>query len=135
VRILTVDDNHANLEFLEAALWTYGCPIDRAKNGLEAMGMVTSGRYDLVITDINMPVMNGLEFYKGLVEKAPYMRKKVIFTTSDIDAGSERLIKQTGCSSLRKPLRLVELRKAVDRVMDVGKERGEDSGGDDGAGL
>jgi hypothetical protein len=63
------------------------------------------------------------------------MRKKVIFTTSDIDAGSERLIKQTGCSSLRKPLRLVELRKAVDRVMDVGKERGEDSGGDDGAGL
>jgi two-component system chemotaxis response regulator CheY len=106
VRILTVDDNHANLEFLEAALWTYGCPIDRAKNGL-----VTSGRYDLVITDINMPVMNGLEFYKGLVEKAPYMRKKVIFTTSDIDAGSERLIKQTGCSSLRKPLRLVELKR------------------------
>jgi CheY-like chemotaxis protein len=35
MRILTVDDNQANLEFLEGALWIYSCPIDRAKNGLE----------------------------------------------------------------------------------------------------
>jgi CheY-like chemotaxis protein len=80
MRILTVDDNYANLEFLEGALWIYGCPIDRAKNGFEALS-------------------------------------KVIFTTSDLDAMSERFMKQTGCRYLEKPLRLVEIRKAVNVVL------------------
>jgi CheY-like chemotaxis protein len=133
-RILIVDDNHAYIEFLKAALWIYGCPIDMAKNGLEAIGMATSTRYDLAITDINMPVMNGLEFYKRFVEKAPDMRKNVIFTTSNLDAGSESFIKQTGCRCFQKPLRLVELRKAVDEVMEGAEERGESHRGDDEAG-
>jgi DNA-binding NarL/FixJ family response regulator len=84
--------------------------------------MVNSNRYDLIITDINMPVMNGLEFYKELTLNAPDMKKKVIFTTSGLDACSERFIKQTRCSSLQKPLTLVELRKAVDEVMDGAKK-------------
>jgi CheY-like chemotaxis protein len=118
MRILTVDDNYANLEFLEGALWIYGCPIDRAKNGFEALS--SSNRYDLIITDINMPAMNGLEFYKELTLNAPDMKKKVIFTASHLDALSERFIKQTGCRYFQKPLRLVEIRKAINEAMEGG---------------
>jgi hypothetical protein len=87
MRILTVDDNYANLEFLEGALWIYGCPIDRAKNGFEALSD---------------------------------MKKKVIFTASHLDALSERFIKQTGCRYFQKPLRLVEIRKAINEAMEGG---------------
>jgi CheY-like chemotaxis protein len=97
----------------------YSCPIDRAKNGLEALSMVNSNRYDLIITDINMPVMNGLEFYKELTLNAPDMKKKVIFTTSHLDALNERFMNQTGCRYLQKPLRLVEIRKAINETMEA----------------
>lgn len=116
-RVLTIDDSHATLDLFTAALWSYGCQIDRARDGLEAFGMVTSNLYDLIIMDIDMPVMNGLEFYKEHVQNVQAMSDRVIFTSLHLDSKNRFFINLNGCKYLQKPFRIVELFKVVDEVL------------------
>jgi len=60
-RILLVEDNEINLEVALALLKTQHLVVDSAKNGKKAISMVQATEYDLVLMDIQMPVMDGLE--------------------------------------------------------------------------
>ncbi|MDF2231128.1 MULTISPECIES: response regulator [Albimonas] len=61
-RILAVDDTRALLNMLKACLERGGHEVFTAKDGVEALDKLREHRPDLVITDLNMPKMNGLEF-------------------------------------------------------------------------
>ena len=61
-RILAVDDTRALLNMLRACLERGGHEVFTAKDGVEALEALREHRPDLVITDLNMPKMNGLEF-------------------------------------------------------------------------
>lgn len=61
-RILAVDDTRALLTMLKACLERGGHEVFTAKDGVEALEKLREHRPDLVITDLNMPKMNGLEF-------------------------------------------------------------------------
>ena len=60
-RILLVEDNAINLEVAQALLSGVGLTVDTAKNGLAAVAMVSTTDYELVLMDIQMPEMDGLE--------------------------------------------------------------------------
>lgn len=60
-RILLVEDNPVNLEVASELLNAVGLAVDVAANGSEAVSKVASGEYDLVLMDLQMPVMGGLE--------------------------------------------------------------------------
>jgi signal transduction histidine kinase/BarA-like signal transduction histidine kinase len=61
VRILAVEDNLINLKILTRILVEANMSVDIAKNGLEAIDLVKTNKYDIILMDIRMPVMNGLE--------------------------------------------------------------------------
>jgi two-component system sensor histidine kinase/response regulator len=61
VRLLLVEDNDINREFAGELLRSEGILVDEAADGLQALGMVRSGNYDVVLMDVQMPVMDGLE--------------------------------------------------------------------------
>ncbi len=60
-RVLAVDDNQMNLELIKGMLKNTKMQIDTAMNGKEAIGLVKSGKYDIILMDHMMPVMDGIE--------------------------------------------------------------------------
>jgi len=61
VKILLVEDNELNQKFALAVLKRLGYVTDVAKNGLVALELIQANKYDLVLMDIQMPEMNGIE--------------------------------------------------------------------------
>ena len=60
-RVLLVEDNAVNAEICTAMLASLGCTVEAAVNGAEAVEMSAARRYDLVLMDCQMPVMDGFE--------------------------------------------------------------------------
>lgn len=77
-RILIADDENAISDFLEALLEGEG-RIDKASNGLEALELVKKNYYKLIISDIDMPVMDGIVFFKAAAEIYPDINERLIF--------------------------------------------------------
>jgi len=69
--ILAIDDDTSILGLIANILTDYGYEVQTATNGLEGLKMIESAQYDLIISDINMPVMDGIEFYRELINKTP----------------------------------------------------------------
>ncbi|TAJ11222.1 response regulator [Marinilabiliaceae bacterium JC017] len=69
ISILLVEDNVLNQKLIFLNLSKYGFVIDAANNGKEALDKVSSQNYDLILMDLMMPVMDGLESAKKIREK------------------------------------------------------------------
>ncbi len=70
-RILIVDDSELVRVKLRAMLEQLGCDVSEAPNGVVALDIYTSEYPELVICDINMPEMDGLEFLETLIDREP----------------------------------------------------------------
>ena len=116
--ILAIDDDTSILGFIANMLTDYDYEVKTATNGLEGLKMIESARYDLIISDINMPVMDGIEFYRELVNKTPSMKGRVIFITGNMEPETEKFIQETGARWLSKPLNIAEFLRAIN---DSGK--------------
>ena len=74
IRILIVDDSSVMRKMVERSLRHAGLDLDQvleAGNGTEALGVLAENAVDMVLCDINMPVMNGIEFLLKAREKTP----------------------------------------------------------------
>ena len=111
--ILVTDDDPVIREFILAVLTEQGYEVSTARNGLEALKMIVSVQYDLVISDISMPVMGGVEFYKEIINRFPSMKDRVIFITGHLGASAEKFIKEMGIKCVLKPFKICELLKVV----------------------
>eukprot|EP00913_Durusdinium_trenchii_P023358 g21936.t1 len=90
MRVLIVDDDEIALDLLENSLVAAGYEVQRATNGLKALEMLRSGDFRLVVSDWEMPEMNGLELCRKIREKHHAGYTYVILVTSH--EGSENVI-------------------------------------------
>lgn len=76
IKILIAEDNPKDFEFLEGLVsaWEMPCRIDRAQNGRVALELAEGHESPLVISDIQMPELNGVDFAKALWERKPDAR-------------------------------------------------------------
>jgi len=120
-RILVVDDEEEILGVIRAVLEGGGYEVDSTSEVMEAVGMLSTHDYDLILTDVRMPTLDGREFYKIIVEKRPALQRHVIFITGDIidsEIGElKRFILDAECSYLQKPFKVVELLEIVEMAM------------------
>lgn len=65
-RVLTVDDSRTMLDMLRVALVNRGFEVVQAENGREGLEALKGGPFDVVISDVNMPVMDGFTFIRNL---------------------------------------------------------------------
>ena len=80
-RALLVEDNLLNRELLRTMLEGSGWAVDEADNGAEALRMLEKSLPDVVLTDLQMPVMGGLVFLKE-VRKQPRLARLTVFAVS-----------------------------------------------------
>ena len=83
--VLYVEDESNLRDSVEVYLKKFFFKVDSAKDGLEALSLYEDDKYDLVITDINMPKMNGLEMASKIKEKNPEQNILIISAYSDSD--------------------------------------------------
>src|SRR5438128_1932200 len=82
--LLVVDDEAEIAHMLAEILTESGHHIDIASNGAEALELLGKGRYDLILSDTKMPVLDGASFYRELKGQFPELGRRVIFLTGDV---------------------------------------------------
>ncbi|GLQ45800.1 hypothetical protein GCM10007862_08510 [Dyella lipolytica] len=115
--VLLVDDNPVNRELIQQQLETLGYTVDTAEDGVTALGLWRDGRYGIVLTDINMPNMNGYELTQQL--RAKGVTQPILAVTATALASEKARCKQAGINDLLlKPLSLERLGEAMSRYFD-----------------
>ncbi|MCX6550230.1 MAG: ATP-binding protein [Acidobacteria bacterium] len=108
--ILIVEDETALASAMSETLSDAGYLVDRAGDGEEALACLEGGQYDLIISDLKMPRMDGIQFFGALRESHPEMLSRILFVTGDvIGTDAERFLAESRCRWLAKPFRLNEL--------------------------
>ena len=101
-KILVAEDNDSNFILMTYILKRF-YEFERAKNGQEAVDLVESGAYDLVLMDIKMPVMDGLEATKTIRERHPEL--PIVALTANAFDSDRQLAMLAGCNDfLSKPV-------------------------------
>ena len=101
-KVLVAEDNDSNFVLMSYILKMY-YQFERAKNGLEAVELVDKNQYDIVLMDIKMPVMDGLEATKVIKGKHPDL--PVVALTANAFDSDRQLAMDVGCDDfLSKPV-------------------------------
>lgn len=126
LRVLVVDDNSTNHMVVCSLLDTLVDHIDVAENGEEAIALLEQKDFDIVLMDIHMPIMDGIEATLAIrSSQTAYTDIPIIALTADPQYQQKRLCKNIGMDdALAKPVKLTELLGAFDRLAsrDIGKE-------------
>lgn len=113
-RVLVVDDERHVRRLLRDLLEAWGCRTDEAGTGAEGIRLFEDGGYDLILTDLVMPGIGGLELVEAVRERDPRVGVIVLTGSSaDVSAARDRL----GFTLLRKPLDVAGLQTAVRRAL------------------
>jgi CheY-like chemotaxis protein len=120
-RILVVDDE-ALLGRAISVLLSDAHRVDVTTSAKDALGRLLWGeRYDIILCDITMPEMSGVDFYDEVHRMLPWQARRVVFMTGGIPSGPLRVrVAASGRMVLDKPIDSVQLRGVVDAHIDLG---------------
>ena len=114
LRVLVVEDEPALSVAVSEALEDAGFTVDRAGDGEEGLTRLTEANYDLIVCDLKMPRIDGMQFYRAMAVATPALARRVIFVTGDVaGTDAERFLEETACRWLSKPFRLGDLLRAA----------------------
>lgn len=107
LKILLVEDNELNLQLMRMMFEQLGFQFDVAKNGLEALEMVDAKSYDVVLMDVQMPLMNGLEATKKIRENPKNKNLVIIGLSANVFEDDQLRARAAGMDDyITKPIRL-----------------------------
>jgi two-component system, NarL family, capsular synthesis sensor histidine kinase RcsC len=115
--VMLVDDNAVNRELIQQQLEALGYAVDTAEDGVAALRLWQDGRYEMVLTDINMPNMDGYELTQQLRQQGAMM--PILAVTATALASEKAHCKEAGIDDLLlKPLSLERLGEAMERHLN-----------------
>jgi two-component system chemotaxis response regulator CheY len=116
--ILCVDDSASMRQMVKLTLSAAGYQIDEAGNGAEGLAKAQAAPANMVLTDLNMPVMNGLEFIRELRKLPTYKGVPIVFLTTESDPAMKQEAKQAGATGwITKPFQQEQLLAVVKKVL------------------
>jgi len=128
-KILVVEDDSDARELLRELLVEEGYTVKMAQNGKEALEWITRETFDLVLTDLGMPEMDGIELLKTLQRIAPDMRVIVVTGGADLEARA-RVKSPWAYDYVTKPFHPHTILEKVARAL--GREDNKKGGNDNG---
>lgn len=119
-RILVVDDDDNLRELLPAVLSQAGRAVDTARNGIEAVELLSQNHYDLILSDLRMPGLDGPALYDALRAIHPTSPiPRVIFMTGNVGGGDyAEFLRGTTEPMLEKPFSLDVVRRVVSVLLN-----------------
>jgi len=104
-KILIVEDNPQNMRLIEMTLRLKGYELLKATDGEEALNMAISQKPDLILMDLNLPKVSGLEVTKRLRQTITFNHIPIIAVTAHAMKGDKEKIIEAGCDAyLSKPI-------------------------------
>ena len=117
-KILVVDDDHGVREVIRAMLESVGFEVSIAVNGRDAMSMLHTDTFDLILTDLVMPEQEGIATIKEIRQNYPQV--KVIAMSGAFGGDYLRIAGFLGAhGTLAKPIKLEAVLRAIDDVMQL----------------
>lgn len=116
-RVLVVDDSQAVREVLSKTLSFLGYDVTLAGNGIEAGRFFFTGSYDLVITDLEMPLLSGLELSRLIKERSPNTPVMVVSGACD-ELNWEKMNMRCVDAIILKPFKLEHFEGTVRRLLN-----------------
>ena len=117
MRVLTVDDSRTILAMLHHTLSNAGFEVLQAEDGQKGLDMLSREKVDVVITDINMPRLDGFGFIEGMRADPNHRATPVLVLTTESDAAKKQRARDAGATGwIVKPFDPVKLVEAVRRV-------------------
>jgi two-component system cell cycle response regulator DivK len=103
--ILIVEDNELNMKLFHDLLDAHGYKTLQTRNGMEALALAREHRPDLILMDIQLPEVSGLEVTKWLKEDDQLRKIPVVAVTAFAMKGDEERIREGGCEAyISKPI-------------------------------
>lgn len=118
-RVLVVDDDVELAAVLAATLRAEQHEVEIAANGVEALAALGRAHFDVILSDVRMPKLDGPGFYRELQQQHPELADRVVFVTGDV-LGRETaaFLERTRVMHLTKPFDIKQVRRVVAEVMD-----------------
>ncbi|MDL2261240.1 response regulator [Methanimicrococcus sp. OttesenSCG-928-J09] len=116
-KILLIEDNIMNSELVKDILEMENYGITSVTNGKDALDILETESFDLILTDINLPKLDGLELIKILCESGNIV--PVIAMTSDLTTKDGLTFEEVGFDNfIQKPFKIGEFRKLIKSYLD-----------------
>lgn len=124
---ITVAEDDDDIRFVTvAALTRAGHEVVAARNGAEALTMIRDRRPDLVVSDIDMPMMSGVELARALRSEPGTHDLPILLVSGSIAAGDNRPAEAQATGFLRKPFQLAALRTSIAVLLERGHRPGQE---------
>jgi len=117
IKILAVDDEESILEMLKSLLSSQGINHDFANNGLDAIKKIKSDEYDVIITDLRMPGVSGLEVIEEAKKKNPNTQVIMLTGYADLDTAISTL-RLGAADLLQKPVKIDFLLNVINKCIE-----------------
>lgn len=115
-RVLIVEDNDLNMKLFHDLLEAHGYEILQTKDGMEALQLARQHHPDLILMDIQLPEVSGLEVTKWIKEDDDLRNIPVIAVTAFAMKGDEEKIREGGCEAyIAKPISVTNFLETVAR--------------------
>lgn len=118
-RILIVDDDTIVQQFLTEVLGKEGHEVEIVENGDDALERVDSEDYDVILLDIKLPGMSGIELYKYMQKAVKSLARRVVFITGDtMNKDTMDFLAKTGASYITKPFDAEQLKSEINHILN-----------------
>ncbi len=119
--VLIVEDNELNMKLFNDLVETRGCRILQTRSGVEAVELARRHTPDLILMDIQLPEVSGLEVIQWLKDDDALRSIPVIAVTAFAMKGDEEKIRQGGCEAyLSKPISVAKFFETIDYYLGGG---------------
>jgi two-component system, cell cycle response regulator DivK len=120
--VLVVEDNELNMKLFNDLLEAHGYKVVQTRDGLSALEIARKHMPDLILMDIQLPEVSGIEVTKWLKEDEELKRIPVIAVTAFAMKGDEQKIREGGCEAyISKPISVMSFLQTIDKFLKKDK--------------
>jgi len=122
-RILVVDDKPAICRFIKRVLTGEGHEVETVASAGDALERIKGTRYNLILLDIKLPDMSGIELYRHIKDATPSWAKRIVFITGDVMGTDTRsFLSRTRVPYITKPFDTKQLKRDINRKLTEGAQ-------------
>jgi len=119
-RILVIDDDELVSQWLADVLTTEGHEVDIADNGRAALDLLEARGYDVILSDLRMPDLDGVALYQEVTRRWPDLSRRVIILTGNAEVPEyQRFLAGLGGRSVAKPIDLADLSRLIQQTLEM----------------